>query len=113
MRESGGQPSGQQEATVYIGTKPVMTYVFEVISQLSSGLSDVKIKARGNSISHAVDVAEVARRHKILEGKVQLKSVSIGTERLTNRAGRDTNVSTIEIVLSKTGEMAPPASPSA
>ncbi len=106
MSETVNEPSGgQQEAIVYIGTKPVMTYVFEVISQFSSGLKEVRIKARGNSIAHAVDVAEVARRHKMVEGKLQLKNVGIGTERLVNRAGRETNVSTIEITLARTGEM--------
>ncbi len=101
------------EPVVYIGTKPVMTYVFEVISQLSSGVDDVRIKARGNAIAHAVDVAEVARRHKLMEGKVMVKHVAIGTERLTNRAGRETNVSTIEVTLSRTGPIpsAPPAQP--
>lgn len=97
------------EPIVYIGTKPVMTYVFEVISQLSSGVDDVRIKARGNAIAHAVDVAEVARRHKLMEGKVVVKHVAIGTERLTNRSGRDTNVSTLEITLSRTAPGAPSA----
>jgi DNA-binding protein len=88
-----------------------MTYVFEVIGQFSSGLTEVRIKARGNSIAHAVDVAEVARRHKIVEGKIQIKNVAIGTERLVNRAGKDTNVSTIEITLSRIGELGLDAAP--
>jgi DNA-binding protein len=102
MTEDFGTARSATEPVVYIGTKPVMTYVFEVISQLNSGVDDVRIKARGNAISHAVDVAEVARRHKLMEGKVKIKGVSIGTERLVNRAGRETNVSTIEIMLART-----------
>lgn len=112
MGEEHRAPRSTTEPIVYIGTKPVMTYVFEVISQLSSGV-DVRIRARGNAISHAVDVAEVARRHKLMEGQITVKNVSIGTERLTNRAGRDTNVSTLEITLARlAGGSAPSAAPS-
>lgn len=101
MTTEPGAPRSTTEPIVFIGIKPVMTYVFEVISQLSSGVDSVRIKARGNAIAHAVDVAEVARRHKLMEGKILVKEVAIGTERLTNRAGRDTNVSTIEITLAR------------
>jgi archaea-specific DNA-binding protein len=88
---------------VYIGDKPVMTYVFEVVGQLNSGAPEVRVKARGKAISRAVDVAEIVRRHKLIEGQVQVQNVKIGTERLTNRDGKDANVSSIEIVLTRSG----------
>lgn len=102
------------DPVVYIGAKPTMTYVFEVVGQLNSGIKDVMVRARGNAIARAVDVAEVVRRHHLLDSTVEVKGVRIGTERLTNKDGRETNVSSIEITLSKVAapaSTAPPAKP--
>ena len=92
--------------TVFIGLKPTMTYVFQVITQLNSGSGPVVVKARGNAIGKAVDVAEVVRR-RFLEGQVTLGAITIGTERLTNREGREANVSSISIPLTRTGPLPP------
>jgi DNA-binding protein Alba len=97
---------GTPGATVFIGQKPTMTYVFQVVSQLNSGAGPVVVKARGNAIGKAVDVVEVVRR-RFLEGQVSVGAISIDTERLVNRDGRDANVSSIAIPLSRTGP-APP-----
>ena len=91
-----------------------MTYAFEVVGQLNSGVNEVLVKARGRAISRAVDVAEVVRRHRLLEGTVAISSVGIGTERLTNREGKDLNVSFIQITLTRRppdGGPAPASSP--
>ncbi len=93
---------GAAGATVFIGQKPTMTYVFQVVSQLNSGAGPVVVKARGNAIGKAVDVVEVVRR-RFLEGQVLIGTISIDTERLVNRDGRDANVSSIAIPLSRTG----------
>lgn len=104
-------------ATVFIGTKPTMTYVFQVVAQLNSGIAPVVVRARGNAISKAVDVAEVVRR-RFLEGLVAVGPIAIDTERLVNREGRDANVSSIAIPITRTGPLPvgttgapPPAAP--
>jgi DNA-binding protein Alba len=89
-------------ATVFIGQKPTMTYVFQVVTQLNAGLGPVVVRARGNAIAKAVDVVEVVRR-RFLEGQVELGRIAIDTERLVNRDGRDANVSSIAIPLTRTG----------
>ena len=89
-------------ATVYIGLKPTMTYVFQVVAQLNSGAEPVVVRARGNAIAKAVDVVEVVRR-RFLERQVEIGRISIDTERLTNRDGREANVSAISIPLSRVG----------
>jgi DNA-binding protein Alba len=89
-------------ATVFIGQKPTMTYVFQVVTQLNAGLGPVVVRARGNAIAKAVDVVEVVRR-RFLEGQVELGRIAIDTERLVNREGRDANVSSIAIPLTRTG----------
>ena len=93
---------GGAGATVFIGQKPTMTYVFQVVSQLNSGAAPVVVRARGNAIARAVDVVEVVRR-RFLEGQVEIGPISIDTERLVNREGRDANVSAIAIPLTRTG----------
>ena len=107
------EPSGTPgTATVYIGLKPTMTYVFQVVAQLNSGANPVVVRARGNAIAKAVDVVEVVR-HRFLEGHVELGRITTDTERLTNREGHDANVSAISIPLSLVGPAPTARSPGA
>ena len=85
--------------TVYIGRKPTMNYVLAVATQFNSGSKDVVIKARGKSISKAVDVAEIVRNRFVQD--VDLDDIKISTEVLENEEGRTSNVSSIEIFLKK------------
>ena len=98
-------------STVFIGQKPTMTYVFQVVTQLNAGVGPVVVKARGNAIGKAVDVVEVVRR-RFLEGQVAVGPITIDTERLVNREGRDANVSSIAISLTRTGPPPTPGEPS-
>jgi DNA-binding protein len=75
-----------------------MAYVLAVVTQFNGGSADVTIKARGKAISRAVDVAEIVR-HRFVRG-ANVKDVRIATEVLSE-GGRETNVSSIEIVLSR------------
>ena len=85
--------------TVFIGKKDLQTYVMAVMTRFASGADEVILKARGRSISIAVDVSQVTLNRFLPEAK--LKSVSIGTEKVEFEAGRKSNVSFIEILLSK------------
>jgi DNA-binding protein len=86
--------------TVFIGKKPLMAYATAVMMHFNSGSNHLTVKARGQAISHAVDVVEVVRR-RFFQGKLNIKQVIIGTEVL-GEAGETRNVSTIEIMLEKT-----------
>lgn len=109
MPRDASPPRPPAGPVVFIGPRPVMSYVFEVVAQLSSGPDRVLVKARGQAISKAVDVVEVARR-KFLDGAVDVGPIEIATERLVNREGREANVSSIAITLRR-GATAPPPSP--
>jgi DNA-binding protein len=88
--------------TVFIGQKPAMNYVLAVLTNFnSSDTKKVTIKARGQAISIAVDVAEIAR-HKFMK-ELSVSKINIGTEELPPREGesRNRNVSTIEITLTR------------
>ncbi len=85
--------------TVFIGKKPLMAYATAVMMHFNAGQNHLTVKARGKSISHAVDVVEVVRR-RFFQGKLSVKEVRIGSEVL-GEEGETRNVSTIEIMLEK------------
>jgi DNA-binding protein len=86
--------------TVFIGRKPVLNYVLACLTLLKSGEEEVFIKARGRSISTAVDVVEVTKNRFLNDLKVV--DISIGTEKLTSPdRNQPSNVSTIEIKVTR------------
>jgi DNA-binding protein len=92
----------EKSGIVFIGSKPPMNYVLAIITNLSaSNAKEVVLKARGQAISTAVDVAEIARRRFLKDLKVS--RIAIGTEEMPAREGenRTRMVSTIEIALTK------------
>ena len=84
---------------VLIGVKPVMNYVIACLTFFNSGEKEVVVKARGRAISRAVDTIELLRR-AFVKG-LKLKEIKIGTEEITREEGKKSNVSTIEITVSK------------
>jgi len=92
-------PRKAGENIVLIGRKPVMNYVVACLTCFNSGAKEVCIKARGQSISRAVDTVELLRR-AFIKG-LGLKQINIGTEEITREEGRKSNVSTVEITVSK------------
>jgi len=85
---------------IFVGKKPPMSYVLAVVTQFNtSGSDEVVIKARGRSISTAVDTAEIVRNRFVTDATI--KEIKIGTESVTNEEGRTSNVSSIEICLTK------------
>ncbi len=90
----------RDENTIFVGSKPPMSYVLAVVTQFNMGGSDeVLLKARGRAISRAVDTAEIVRNRFVTDATV--KDINISTESMTNEEGRTSNVSSIEICLSK------------
>jgi len=90
--------SDEEQSVVYIGSKPVMSYVFAVVTSFSTlNTKEVTLKARGRAISTAVDVAEITRRRFV--DKVEVKDILIGTEELPLEQGGTRAISTMEITL--------------
>jgi DNA-binding protein len=85
--------------TIYVGTKPAMSYVLAVITHFNeSDAKNVTLKARGRAITTAIDVAEIVRRKFMKDLKT--KKIEIGTEELQREDGTR-NVSTIEINMAR------------
>ncbi len=87
------------ENVVYIGKKPAMNYVLAVVTQFNNGARNVIIKARGNTISRAVDVEEITRNRFVTDSKVS--DIRLSSEELTNEDGTKSKVSAIQITLVK------------
>ncbi|MBI4019905.1 MAG: DNA-binding protein Alba [Candidatus Aenigmarchaeota archaeon] len=88
----------REENVIFVGKKPTMSYVLAVMTQFSAGTKEVHIKARGRSISRAVDVAEVVRNRFATDVK---HTVDIGTDEVTDEKGNKINVSTIDVKMNK------------
>ena len=84
---------------IFIGKKSIMTYVNATLTLLANE-PVVTIKARGKSITTAVDVSQmIVKRLNAVGYKVS--DVRIFSERMTSQDGRERNVSTIEIDVSR------------
>ena len=84
---------------VFIGKKPILTYLNATLTLLANE-PVVIIKARGRSIITAVDVSQmIVKRMSAMGYKVS--GVRIFSERLQSKDGKDRNVSTIEIDVSR------------
>jgi len=89
----------KNDDTIFVGKKPSMAYVLAAITQFSSGKNEIIIKARGKSISKAVDVSQIIKNKFIPE--IKFSKIEIGTDQLETESKDKINVSTIEITLNK------------
>jgi DNA-binding protein len=97
--EDGNAGGTVAENIVLIGKKPQMNYVLAVVTQFNNGARSVKIRARGNAISRAVDVAEISRNRFVTDARVN--GIAISSEELSNEDGSRSKVSAIEITLGR------------
>ncbi len=87
-----------QDNTVYIGSKPAMSYVLAVVTQFEEEEYDeVRLKARGKTTATAIDVAEMAK-NKFLDD-IAVADVEIGTDTVTTDDDEEMNLSSIQINL--------------
>lgn len=84
---------------IFIGKKPLMTYVTATLVQLANE-PNVIIKARGMSITTAVDVAQIIVKRMDTLG-YKIVAVKLGSEQMQSQDGKTRNVSTIEIEVAR------------
>lgn len=77
-----------------------MNYVLATLTLLNQGVPEIIVKARGRAIGKAVDTVEIVR-NRFLPDKVLVRDIRIGSQVVTSAEGRQSRVSTIEIVISK------------
>ena len=96
---SDSRPAPEERNVIFVGTKPIMTYVSATLTQLSTRTT-VTIKARGKRITQAVDVSQMITKRMNSVGYV-ISDVRISSDSLTSQDGKQRNVSTMEIDITK------------
>jgi DNA-binding protein len=87
----------RDESVVFVGSKPLMSYITACVTQLNRNPEELVIKARGRAISRAVDVAEVLRNRFMPD--LVVNKIDISTEQVKTAEGNVANVSAMEITL--------------
>lgn len=82
---------------MFIGKKPIMSYVLTAVPKLEE-LGGLTVRARGMSISKAVDIALILQDRYVKECRID--GIDIRTEVLNGENGEKVKVSSIEIRLS-------------
>ena len=89
----------EERNIIFIGTKPILSYVSATLTQLSTRPS-ITIKARGKRITQAVDVSQMIVKRMDTVGYV-ISDVRISSDSLTSQDGKQRNVSNMEIDITK------------
>lgn len=85
---------------IFIGKKPIMTYVNATLTLLSNEPT-ITVKARGKNITFAVDVSQMIVKRMNAVG-YRVSSVRIFSEKMTSLDGKERNVSVMEIDVTRT-----------
>ena len=85
-----------EENVIFIGKKSAMNYVMACFTVIQSGSKNLIIKARGKSISKAVDVLEILK-NRFIKDKIKEVNITTGTDNIDSEDRGTFNVSTLEI----------------
>jgi DNA-binding protein len=101
INTQGQQPqqSRKPDDTIYVGKKPVMSYVLAVVTQINQGTNLVKLKARGKVISTAIDVSQIVKNRFI--PSLKISGFDVATEELQSEDGTMRKVSSLTLTLEK------------
>ena len=100
--EAKSERTHQTRNMVFIGTKPIMSYVTATLTQLAS-LPIVTVVARGKRITQAIDVSQMIVK-RMNEVGYEIADVRISSDSLVSKDGKKRNVSKIEIDLKNSSE---------
>ncbi len=87
-----------EKKTVIVGkSKPLLNYVTACITMFNSGAEQVVLRARGEAINMAVEVAQVLKKRFMSD--VEICNIQIDGESVISRDGRQLNLPVLEIEL--------------
>src|SRR5439155_7040775 len=95
--EDGFEDGEEDPNMVRIGKKPIMNYVVACMTCLNTGVADVMVRGRGQSITRAVEVVDMLRR--AFMKNIRIHTVDIGTEEVKREDGSTASLSMIEIIV--------------
>jgi len=93
-----------KENVILVGSKPFMAYMKSVNTLFrGKNLKEIEIRARGNNVKKAIDIAESSKRKFCHDLNISTANVEIGTEQfIAKEDNKQISVSTIAIFLKKT-----------
>lgn len=97
--EETQERSGRTHDIIFVGAKPIMTYVNATLTLIRS-TPVVTLKARGRRIKQAVDVALTIVKRMSAVG-YSIRDIRISSSPLDSLDGKTRNISTIEIEIQK------------
>lgn len=87
------------ENCILVGSKPFMAYMKSVNTLFrGKNLKEIEIRARGNNIKKAVDIAESSRKKFCHDLNLKVENIEIDTDTFTSE-GKEISVSSITIFL--------------
>ena len=94
---------------IYVGKKPLHTYIRAVLMAMQSGELEIDLVARGSNTSRAIDVAELCKRkHGIIAQQlpetVEVTDIQSNSETVTSEQGHERMISVITISIQGSGE---------
>lgn len=87
----------ENDSVLFIGKKDIERYIATALLMREEGVEEITMKARGQLIKKAVDIAEILRRRYFLDAE---RYIEIGTEEMKMRDstdGKTLHVSTVDI----------------
>ncbi len=84
---------------VFVGKKEPMSYVLTLVGRFNAGASSLELKARGRTISKAVDVTQILKNRFMPD--LRIGNVLLATEQVENEDGSKSRVSSMTVTLSK------------
>jgi DNA-binding protein len=94
----GAVLEGERKTVIVGQSKPLLNYVTACITMFNSGAEYVILRARGEAINMAVEVAQVLKKRFVSD--VQISNIQIGGDNVISRDGRQLNLPVLEIELS-------------
>ncbi len=96
---NNAQKIKSNDKIIFVGMKPVKNYVIACLTSFNFGSGQVVVKARGRAICKAVDTVELLRRAFLKDAQIQ--GITLSTEQVIREGDRSSNVSAIEIIVTK------------
>jgi len=93
----------KQPRTVIVGrSKPLLNYVTACITIFNEGHDRLILRARGEAINQAVEVMQLLKSRFL--GNLYTSNISIDSETVTTKEGKQLNLPVLEITLSKSNQ---------
>jgi len=94
------KPSVREKGVIYIGEKPLLSYVSSIVMDFIDGINEVRILSRGRWNARALDVAEVVKDQMKDRFKVDTSDMKVSSVDM-EKDGKKMRRTELEIIVKK------------